>query len=277
MANTWNQAGTTWGQNSWGQQADVTLTLTSLPITSSLGTLAYAGANDGWGRDAWGSNQWGEDAVDVSLTGFEVSAGLGPDAWGEAPWNEQIGWGGTLRLTTTQLTVAALTGIEITGSVGTPILNYDFLLDLTGLGPAQIGAGLGTLSINDGADHSQGLGSLLATGSVGSLSHEMTYELGSLSATGSVGAITITSAKLVIITASNLATGSVGSLTVDDMSVGLTGLQATGSVGSLTVDDMSIGLSGLEMTGALGTVSPLHYKTDTITGYTAYVVDTHAA
>ena len=28
MANTWNQALTTWGQNTWGQQADVTLTLT---------------------------------------------------------------------------------------------------------------------------------------------------------------------------------------------------------------------------------------------------------
>ena len=274
MAATWGT--NVWGANSWESET-VAVSLTGFSVTSSLGTLAYAGANDGWGRDAWGSNQWGEDAVDVSLTGFEVSAGLGPDAWGEAPWNEQIGWGGTLKLTTTQLTVAALTGIEITGSVGTPILNYDFLLDLTGLGPAQIGAGLGTLSINDGADHSQGLGSLLATGSVGSLSHEMTYELGSLSATGSVGAIAITSAKLVIISATNLATASLGSVTVADMAVGLSGIAMTGSVGSLTIDDMSIGLSGLEITGALGTVSPLHYKTDTITGYTAYVVDTHAA
>ena len=287
MANTWNQAGTTWGQNSWGQQADVTLTLTSLPITSSLGTLAYAQSVEGWGRDTWGSNQWGEDAVDVSLTGLEMTAGMGPTSWGADVWGEST-WGGDFVLSTTQLTVAALTGIEATGSVGTPILNYDFLLDLTGLGPAQIGAGLGTLSINDGADHSQGLGSLLATGSVGSLSHEMTYELGSLSITGSVGAITITSAKLVIITATNLATGSVGSLTVDDMSVGLTGLQATGSVGSLTVDDMSIGLSGLEMTGALGIISPLHYRNDTITGSTSYTsvditgstsytIDEHAA
>ena len=39
MANTWNQALTTWGQNTWGQQADVTLTLTGLSATSTLGTV----------------------------------------------------------------------------------------------------------------------------------------------------------------------------------------------------------------------------------------------
>ena len=34
--NTWNQADTTWGQNAWGQQADVNLELTGLSLTSSL-------------------------------------------------------------------------------------------------------------------------------------------------------------------------------------------------------------------------------------------------
>ena len=190
MAATWGT--NVWGANSWESET-VAVSLTGFSVTSSLGTLAYAQSEEGWGRDTWGSNQWGEDTIDVSLTGLEMTGGLGPDAWGEAPWNEQIGWGGTLRLTTTQLTIAALTGIEITGSLGTPTISrLDMNFDITG--PAAMSAGLGVLNINDGADHSQGVGSLLATGSVGSLSHEMTYELGSLSATGSVGSLTITSA-----------------------------------------------------------------------------------
>ena len=277
-----------WGANSWESET-VAVSLTGFSVTSSLGTLPYAQSEEGWGRDTWGSNQWGEDTIDVSLTGLEMTGGLGPDAWGEAPWNEQIGWGGTLRLTTTQLTIAALTGIEITGSLGTPTISrLDMNFDITG--PAAMSAGLGVLNINDGADHSQGVGSLLATGSVGSLSHEMTYELGSLSATGSVGSLTITSAKLYVITATNLATASLGSVTVADMAVGLSGIAMTGSLGTLpAITDMQVGVSGLDViTGSLGTVSPLHYKTDSITGSTSYtsvditgstsyIIDTHAA
>ena len=267
MAATWGT--NVWGANSWESET-VAVSLTGFSVTSSLGTLAYAQSEEGWGRDTWGSNQWGEDAIDVSLTGLEMTGSLGPDAWGAAPWNEQIGWGGTLRLTTTQLTIAAPTGLAATGSIGTPTFAYDFKNILTT--SLAMSAGLGVPNINDGADHSQGVGSLLATGSVGSLGHGMTYELGSLSATGSVGAITVTSAKLVIISATNLATASLGSVTVDDMSVGLTGLQATGAVGSTTITDMQIGLSGLEISGALGSggVSPLHYKDVDITGNTSY-------
>ena len=286
MAATWGT--NVWGANSWESET-VAVSLTGFSVTSSLGTLPYAQSEEGWGRDTWGSNQWGEDTIDVSLTGLEMTGGLGPDAWGEAPWNEQIGWGGTLRLTTTQLTIAALTGIEITGSLGTPTISrLDMIFDITG--PAAMSAGLGVPNINDGADHSQGVGSLLATGSVGSLSHEMTYELGSLSATGSVGSPTITSAKLYVITATNLATASLGSVTVADMAVGLSGIAMTGSLGTLpAITDMQVGVSGLDViTGSLGTVSPLHYRDDTITGSTSYtsvditgstsyIIDTHAA
>ena len=52
MANTWNAVGTTWGQNSWGDQGTATHSITtSLLATSSLGSLAYAGSVEGWGRD----------------------------------------------------------------------------------------------------------------------------------------------------------------------------------------------------------------------------------
>jgi len=277
MANTWNAAGTTWGQNAWGEQSDVNLTLTGLSITSSLGDLAYASATDGWGRDAWGDNNWGENATGVTLTGFEMTGRFGPDGWGSAPWNEQISWGGDLTLQTTQLSIVALTGIEMTGSVGTPTYAFDMIFGITG--PSQIGAGLGVPNINDGADHSQGVGSLLATGSVGSLGHEMVYELTGLEATGYLGSLTITQAVLVPITDSLLATGSVGSFTLPDMAVGLTGLQATGSIGTPVVTDMQVGLSGLEISGSLGSggVSPLHYKNVDITGNTSYTYVEHSA
>ena len=48
MANTWNQASTTWGQNAWGEQADVNLTLTGVSATSSVGAVSAANV-EGWG------------------------------------------------------------------------------------------------------------------------------------------------------------------------------------------------------------------------------------
>ena len=277
MANTWGESATTWGQNAWGQQSDVNLTLTSLLATSSLGSLAYAGSTEGWGRDAWGDNEWGTNIHTVPLTtSLEMTAGFGPGGWGISPWEEQVSWGGDLALTTTQLSIAALTGIEMTGSVGTPTYAFDMIFGITG--PSQISAGLGVLNINDGADHSQGVGSLLATGSVGSLGHEMTYEISGLEATATLGTLTITQAVLVPITASLLATGSVGSIPVDDMSVGLSGLQATGSVGAITPADMLVGVTGYSITGSVnaGQISVLGYKDIDITGNTSYTYVTHA-
>ena len=56
MANTWNKSGTTWGYNSW-QSDTVTVSLTGLSATSSLGTvLAYP--EQGWGSDTWGTENW---------------------------------------------------------------------------------------------------------------------------------------------------------------------------------------------------------------------------
>ena len=38
MANTWNQTGTTWGQNSYGLQTEINVSITGLSITSTLNT-----------------------------------------------------------------------------------------------------------------------------------------------------------------------------------------------------------------------------------------------
>ena len=68
MANTWNQALTTWGQNSWGQQADVTLTLTGVSSTTSVGSVT-AFNEVGWGSDGWGIENWGESGLIIPITG----------------------------------------------------------------------------------------------------------------------------------------------------------------------------------------------------------------
>jgi hypothetical protein len=268
MANSWGESGTTWGQNTWGEQSDVTLTLTtSFSITSSLGTLAYAGATDGWGRDSWGDNAWGENAITVELTtGLEMTGLLGPGGWGIAPWEEQVSWGGDFSLQTTQLSIAALTGIEATASLGTPTPNYDFKVTLTD-------SLLGTLSLGTPTvtDMVIGVSGYSITGSLGTITEEViTFPTG-YQATMSLGTIGVTSNPLVVVSGFAI-TGSLGSVTVTDMAIGVSGYSITGSLGTTTVTDMAIGVSGLEISGTLGSggVSPLHYKDIDITGNTSY-------
>ena len=92
MANTWNQALTTWGQNTWGEQADVTITLTGLSATSSLGSVT-AFNEIGWGRDTWGFENWGESALTISITGLSATSSLGTvDAFVQPGWGT-LEWG----------------------------------------------------------------------------------------------------------------------------------------------------------------------------------------
>jgi hypothetical protein len=284
MANTWGESGTTWSQGDWGQQNVTTVVISGLSITSTLNSDGVVAFNEqGWGRDTWGDNAWGENAITVIPDGLEMTGLLGPGGWGIAPWEEQVSWGGDLSLQTTQLSIAALTGIEATGSLGTPQINYDFKVTLTD-------SLLGTLSLGTPtvSDMVIGVSGYAITASLGNVTEVVTALPSGYSATMSLGAISITSNPLVVITATNLVTGSLGSVTITDMSIGVSGYSITGSLGSMTVTDMQIGVSGFEITATLNsTVSPLHYRDDTITGSTSYTsvditgstsytVDTHA-
>ena len=278
MANSWGESGTTWGQGDWGQQNVTTVVISGLSITGSLGTLAYAQSEEGWGRDEWGYGNWGENTTTVAdITGLEMTGHQGPDGWGAAPWNEQISWGGGLTCETTQLSIAALTGIEATASLGTATIGrLDMIFGITG--PAAMSAGIGTPNINNGADHSQGLASLLITGSLGTVTEVVTALPSGYEATMSLGTVAITSNPLVDVTGYSI-TGSLGSVTTTDMSIGVSGYAVTGSLGTTTVTDMQVGLSGLEISGSLGSggVSPLHYKDVDITGNTSYTYVEHSA
>ena len=317
MANSWGESGTTWGQGDWGNQNNYTLTLTGLSmtgslgepaayseqgwgraewgdepwgdsydpviavsgfsITASLGTLAYAAAIEGWGRDEWGYGNWGENTTTVAdITGFEMTAGLGLEGWGRHTWG--IGaWGeqSTLNIEI----VEPLTGFAITGSLGTPTINHDFIFTLPD--SLLLTVSRGVLSINNGADHTQGVGGAfsVATMSLGTVTEVVTALPSGYEATMSVGTLTITSTEIINLTGLSI-TGSLGSpASIPDMARGVSGYSITGSVGSTTITDMQVGLTGIEITGSLGSggVSPLHYKDVDITGNTSYTYVEHSA
>ena len=279
---TWGALG--YGYSNWGGS----VSLTGLSMTATLGDLAYAAADDGWGRDAWGDNNWGENATGVTLTGLEMTAGLGAEGWGRSTWGNDA-WG---EESVVNIEIGEpLTGFAITGSLGSPQLNYDFELTLT---ESLLATGsLGSISINDGADHTQGLGGIAATMSLGTPTVvDQVVGLTGIEMTGALNASGIVIGELTPVSITGIAaTGALGSLeSIPDMARGLTGISSTMSLGSLSaIDDMQVGLSGFEITATLNSiVSPLHYKEDTITGstsytsvditgYTAYTKDTHAA
>jgi len=306
MANTWGESGTTWSQGDWGQQnvttvvisglsitstlnsdgvvafneqgwgsdawgdenwgeSAIDVTLTGFSITASLGDLAYAGSTEGWGRDTWGLNDWGADTYTVPVTGLEMTAGLGLEGWGRSTWGNDA-WG---EQNTVNIEIGeSLTGFSITGSLGTPQINYDFKVTLTDslLGTLSLG------SLTTIPDMVIGVSGYAITASLGTVIEEViTFPTG-YSATMSLGTVAITSNPLVAVTGYSI-TGSLGSLgAIDDMQIGVSGYAITGSVGSFTITDMQIGVSGFEVTSTLGSggVSPLHYKDVDITGNTSY-------
>ena len=271
MANTWGGAGTTWGQNAWGEQSDVNLTLTGLSITATLGDLAYAASTEGWGRDQWGQNDWGADTYNVPVTGFEITAGLGAEGWGRSTWGNDA-WG---EESIVNIEIAEpLTGFAITASLGTPQINHDFIFTLSE-------SFLGTLSLGSVTtipDMVIGVSGYSITANLGNITEEViTYPTG-YEATMSLGAISITSNPLVPVSGFAI-TGSLGSLgAIDDMQIGVSGYSITASLGTTTVTDMAIGVSGFEVTSTLGSggVAPLGYKDVDITGNTSYTYVEHS-
>jgi len=271
-----------YGEEPWGDSYDPVVTLDSLTAMSmSLGTFPYAQSEEGWGRDEWGYGNWGENTTTVVVTdSFEISSALGPSGWGVAPWDEQVGWGGDLRFDTTQLSVITFDGLNITSTLGTPTLAYDFIFGITG--PSAIGAGIGTLSINNGADHTQGLASLNITSTLNSsgLAHTMTYEISGLSITSTLDTdLVVDNTEIVNISGLAITSTLDTDLVIADMSIGLSALSAiTSNVGAISPADV-VGLTGLSFNVNLGSTgfAPLGYKDIDITGNTSYTYVEHSA
>jgi len=262
----------TWGSEPWGESFSPVVPLTSLSMSASVGTFAYAQSIEGWGRDEWGIGGWGTNTTTVQIDGLTMAMAQGPNAWGESAWGDN-NWGGELIIKPES--IIGLTGISMGASVGSTTQNFDFKFTPTGV---TMGAGLGQLSINDGTDHVQGLASLVIGSAVGSLGNQQTYELTGVSMGSAVGGLTIDDTQIADLTGITMGS-AIGSVTVDDMAVGLTGVTMGSAVGSTTVTDMTVGLTGIELPSNLGTVGfgTLAYKDIDITATTSYTDITHAA
>ena len=265
-----------WGNQPWGDSYSPVVNLTGLSMTGALGTLAYAQAEDGWGRDEWGTGNWGQNTTTVILDGLEMTGELGREGWGRNTWGSGT-WGE--QDTVTIEIGEPLTGFAITGSLGTATPLFDFKLVLTD--SLLMTASRGAISINNGADHTQGLGGQLITGTLNGSGldiADVVFGPTTYTITASLGAAAAGDVRRIPVTGFGI-TASLGSLgTFPDIAVGLADFAITGSLGSLTIVDTTIGVSGFGISGTLGSsgVSPLHYKDVDITGNTSYTYVKHA-
>ena len=260
-------------------------------VASGWGRLTYGQANwgdavtikQGWGRLAWGSQAYG-DSPTVTLSGLSATTSVGTGitvevrpGWGTLDWGEN-GWGSV------EEGIENLIGIGATSSVGS--LTLEIGVPLTGVSatascPTQLDipqlitgvsatVSEGQLSLNDGADHVQGLASLVGTSSVGTILPADVIGISGVSATASVGPDFIIT-DTVVIDLTDLcagATSSVGSV-ITEVEYILSGQSATSAVGSFSPADV-MGLTGVSATITVGNVAPLGYGDVDITGNTSY-------
>ena len=260
-------------------------------VASGWGRLTYGQANwgdavtikQGWGRLAWGSQAYG-DSPTVTLSGLSATTSVGTGitvevrpGWGTLDWGEN-GWGSV------EEGIENLIGIGATSSVGSIVIGIG--VPLTGVSatascPTQLDipqlitgvsatAAECQLSLNNGADHVQGLTTLVGTTAVGSILPADAVGLSGVSATASVGPDFIIT-DTVVLDLTGLcagATSSVGSV-ITEVEYILAGQSTTSAVGSISPADV-MGLTGVSATITVGNVAPLGYGDVDITGNTSY-------
>ena len=267
----------TWGQATWGESYSPVVPLTGLNITSELGELPYAQSEEGWGRDEWSIGNWGQNTTTVSIEGLSMSAHLGPEGWGINSFGDGQ-WGGEFTFKPESIIVP--TGQTASADLGDlTISRLDMIFSISS--PGTIGTGLGTLNINNGSDHTQGLASLTAAAAVGSLVVTPTelIDLTGLQITAPTPAnLDPTSVELINLTGVSLS-ADIGSTTTDDMRVGLTGVTSAADVGAISPTNMTVGLTGQAITVNINTVGlgTIGYQDVDITGNTSYTDVNHAA
>ena len=271
-SDTWGML--TWGLNTWGTQDSVSVPLTGLSTTTSLGTV-IAASEDGWGADAWGDNTWGENAINVSIDGLSMSAALGPEGWGVNSFGNGQ-WGDPFAFNPASIIVP--TGQTLSADVGDlTISRIDMVFSISA--PGAIGAGIGTLGFSNGTDHSQGLASLTVGSAVGSISPADVIGLTGQVIKSEVNANGVSTGDTTAFTLSGVTmSAEVGSISPEDV-VGLTGVTFAADEGAISPTNMTVGLTGLSFTGSLNTVGfgTIGYQDVDITGETSYTDVNHAA
>ena len=163
MANIGWNADLAWGENSWGDLSDVSVSLSGIGLTVAQGTAtATAELNTGWGRETgWGTEDWGTDGISViaETTGLQLDFSVGTatldansqiDATGSElamatgfldPEPDVIPTGSQVNIALDDVTVladsdAVVTGSALTITSGTATLDANTQVDLTGNGLA---------------------------------------------------------------------------------------------------------------------------------------------
>ena len=315
MANSWNESGTTWGQGNYGQQNNFTtvvsgislsanigsliasseqgwgnstwgtapygdsfspvVSIDGLSITSELGELPYAQSEEGWGRDEWSIGNWGQNTTTVSIDGLSMSAHLGPEGWGINSFGDGQ-WGGEFTFKPESIIVP--TGQTASADLGDlTISRLDMIFSISS--PGTIGTGLGTLGINNGSDHTQGLASLTAGSAVGSISPADVMGLTGQVIKSEVNSGGVNTGDTTAFTlASVTMSAEVGSISPADV-VGLTGVTFAADEGAISPTNMTVGLTGQSITASINTVGfgTIGYQDVDITGNTSYTDVNHAA
>ena len=233
MANTWGAQN--WGTGTWSDQDSTAVELSGISLSSSIGTLEFAGSVNGWGRAEWGSGAWGITGS-VLATSQSLSATLGTitvdakveQGWGRGGWGNRA-WGETFSV--------QLTGQQATVTVGTAIGKADVDVSITGLDLLTITQGLNSIQIDN---------------DVFVFASENQID----TAIGTVPSVTGTA--LVEPTGQSLST-SLGTFLVEPkLAVDVTGISASLSLGSITlVQSTNETATGQSATISLGTVDPV--------------------
>ena len=264
-----------YGLEPWGESNSPTVALTGLSIVSELGELPYAQSEEGWGRDEWGTGNWGQNTTTVSIDGVSMSASLGPDGWGINSFGNGQ-WGDPFAFNPASIIVP--TGQTLSADVGDiTISRIDMVFSISA--PGAIGAGIGTLSLNNGSDHTQGLASLTVGSAVGSISPADVVGLTGQVIKSEVNSGGVNTGDTTAFTlASVTMSAEVGSISPADV-VGLTGVTFAADEGAISPTNMTVGLTGLSFTANINTVGlgTIGYQDVDITGNTSYTDVNHAA
>lgn len=148
-----------WGQNYWGENSDVDVSLTGLELNTTLNSVSIsAEINSGWGRLTWGQNDWGGEglSISVAITGQELTTTLNSVSLdltsvvsltgqsltveeGIVDPNPDVILEGqelTIALDSVNITADALTSVTgqlLSSSLGTVAVDLNTLVDVTGL------------------------------------------------------------------------------------------------------------------------------------------------
>ena len=214
---------------------------------SGMGGTANTEPADTWGLLQWNQNTWGsQNEIDLTLTGLSATTTLGtPTAFNETGWGADTwgaeGWGGAVSL-------IDLTGLSLTASVNLPTNNVVVKPGWGTLTWGQNGWG----SVDSAVFNITGLSATTSLGTLGDIP-EQQLTLTGQSADIDFGTLGIKGDAAFTLAALSQIISSPGLLSLDDHSVGLSGLPLTSTVANLVPDDV-MGLTGLSADIDIGNI-----------------------